>query len=228
MLGHLAAVTLATIVAGGILGGAGDLIVFGGVRQGGHLEPSATQAGPIPTAAALAGNAVKTAEPTPAQTSSPAPTVSPTATPAPTAPPLTVIPYRSGGRSYVGLTTRDATATFNAPFAGTVEVRTYQFIDGVVRIGSSVPGLPFFPYVSVATSDRRITYRPGALGAVTDVLVTDGAAVGAGDPLFRLVARDRSSWATFYDTKIDFQVVVSLQSVPGNRDLDAAPLFAGS
>jgi hypothetical protein len=113
--------------------------------------------------------------------------------------------------------------TFVAPFAGRVEVLTYQFIDGEVRLGSNVPSLPFYPYISVVAADRKITYRPGTLGVVAQVLAPNGTQVGAGDALFRLVAPGRSSWATFYNSSVPYQVVVSLQGVPSGRDLDPTP-----
>ncbi len=113
--------------------------------------------------------------------------------------------------------------TFVAPFAGTVEVLTYQFIDGEVRLGSNVASLPFYSYISVVAADKKITYRPGTLGVVTEVLAQNGTRVGAGDELFRLVAPGRSSWATFYNSSVPYQVVVSLQAVPSGRDLDATP-----
>jgi len=68
-----------------------------------------------------------------------------------------------------------------------------------------------------------MTYRPGTLGSVTELLIRDGAQVAAGDPLFRLAAPGRSSWATFYNSGAAFEVVVSLQALPSGRDLDATP-----
>jgi len=161
------------------------------------------------------------ATPDPSPTESPAPSATPTA--APTLVPLTLTAFRFGGRSYVGIVASDASTTFAAPFAGTVEVRTYQFIDGEVRVGSNVATLPFFPYISILTSDRKITYRPGTLGAVTEILAADGKSVAAGDPLFRLVELGRSSWSTFYNASAPYHVVVSLQGVPSGRDLDPTP-----
>jgi len=96
-------------------------------------------------------------------------------------------------------------------------------IDGEVRLGSNIPSLAFYPYISVVAADRKITYRPGTLGSVTELLARDGAAVAAGDPLFRLVAPGRSSWSTFYNSSAPYDVVVSLQNVPSGRDLDPTP-----
>lgn len=114
---------------------------------------------------------------------------------------------------------------FTAPFAGIVEIQRYQFIAGEVRVGSNVPSLPFYPYISLVSASQRMTFRPGALGSVTEVLVANGAAVTAGQPLFRIAGPGRSSWATFYDSRTDYQVVVSLQSLPSGRDLDPAVYF---
>lgn len=140
--------------------------------------------------------------------------------------PIALTAFRFAGRAFVGLVVPDVGRTFVAPFAGRVEVQNYQLIEGEVRVGSGVPGLPLYPYISVVTGDQKITYRPGTLGSVTEVLVRDGEVV-AGEPLFRLVAPGRSSWATFYNASAPYQVVVSLQSVPGGRDLDPAPYLGG-
>jgi biotin carboxyl carrier protein len=189
--------------------------------------PSTSQATPAPTASPSPTAVLsELATPNPSPTATPSPSA--TATPAPTPAPLALTSFRFGGRTYVGIVAPEENATFAAPFAGTVEVRTYQFIDGEVRVGSSVPTLPFFPYISIIAADRKITYRPGALGSVTEVLAANGTTVAAGDPLFRLVAPGRSSWATFYNASTPYQVVVSLQSVPAGRDLDPMPYLNGS
>src|SRR5207253_9255144 len=106
----------------------------------------------------------------------------------------TLTAFRFGGRSYVGIVASDASTTFAAPFAGTVEVRTYQFIDGEVRVGSNVATLPFFPYISIVTSDRTITYRPGTPGPDTEILAADAKSVAAREPPFPPPALGRSSW----------------------------------
>jgi hypothetical protein len=215
VLAHLAAVTLAAIVTAGVLGGAGELIIVG------RAAPSAAPA--MNAAAELVSFApLLTASPTPVATEAP-PTVAPT----PTAPPRKLTAFRSGGHSYLGITTAESQPVFAAPFAGKVEVRTYQFIDGEVRIGSNVPSLPFFPYVAVSSGERRIVFRPGALGSATELLVTDGMAVQAGDALFRLLSPGGlSSWATFYDRNAPYQVVVSLQPTNGSGDLDPSVYFS--
>jgi len=162
------------------------------------------------------------ATPNPSPTATPT-APSPTETAAPPEAPLALTSFRFGGRSYVGIVVPEVGRTFVAPFAGTVEVLAYQLIDGEVRLGSNVASLPFYPYISVVAADKKITYRPGTLGVVTEVLAQNGTRVGAGDELFRLVAPGRSSWATFYNSSVPYQVVVSLQAVPSGRDLDATP-----
>src|SRR5207247_9328855 len=87
---------------------------------------------------------------------------------------------------------------------------------------SNLTAVAFYPYISVVAADRKITYRPGTLGSDTELLVRDGTPVAAGDPLFRLVAPGRSSWATFCRSSALYDVVVSPQARPSGRDLDAA------
>ena len=221
---RIGAVGLASAVTAVVLFGVGRLILVGDL---GIAMPSFAQASPspTPTPSPTVSPAVLSdiATPNPSPTETPTPEPSPTATAAPTEAPLALTSFRFGGRSYVGVVVPEVGRTFVAPFAGTVEVRTYQFIDGQVWIGSNEPSLPFFPYVSVVAADRKITYRPGTLGSVTELLARDGAQVGPGDPLFRLVAPGRSSWATFYNSSVPYHVVVSLQGVPSGRDLDATP-----
>lgn len=147
---------------------------------------------------------------------------SPAATPLPSLEPMPAIfvsPYRSGGRSYAGIELRPGTVV-RTPLEGTVEIRLYQYINNDVRVGSNAPSLPFFPYVTVVSSDRRLTFRPGALGTDTELLVRDAQRVGVGAPLFRAIGPGRSSWATFYDPAISFQVVASLHMLPTGRELD--------
>ncbi len=169
-------------------------------------------------------NASASRSPATLATATPAPTVQATsvgvaaATSTPAAA-LVVSPYSSAGHRYAGIQMRAGTA-MRAPLAGTVEVRLYQYIGNEVRVGSNVASVPFFAYVTVVTPDRRLTFRPGALGVDTEVLVQDGQRVAVGDPLFRATGPGRSSWATFYDPTIPFQVVVSLNLVPSGLDGD--------
>jgi len=221
---RIGAVGLASAVTALVLFGVGRLILVGdlGVALPSFSQPSPSPSpSPSPTVSPAVLSDIATPNPSPAAAPTPAP--SPTETAAPTEAPIALTSFRFGGRSYVGIVVPDVGRTFVAPFAGTVEVRTYQFIDGEVRLGSNVPTLPFYPYVSVIATDKKITYRPGALGSVTELLARDGALVAAGDPLFRLAAQGRSSWATFYNSSAPYQVVVSLQGVPSGRDLDATP-----
>jgi len=172
----------------------------------------------------------------PRTTSGPTAVPSGSATPAPASPSPAATPtqalaivataYPSGGHTYAGLEVGSGTVV-TAALDGVVEVRTYQLIDGGVRVGSNVPSLPFYPYITVVSADTRMTYRPGALGSDVEVLVEDGRQIRVGAPLFRQLGAGRSSWATFYDPASTFQVVVSVQAVPSGRDLDALSFFSG-
>ncbi len=221
---RIGAVGLASATTAVVLFGIGRVILIGdlGIAMPSFSQPSAS---PTPSPSSTVSPAVLSdvATPKPTPTATPTPEPSPTETAAPTEAPLALTSFRFGGRSYVGIVVPEVGRTFVAPFAGTVEVLTYQFIDGEVRLGSNVASLPFYPYVSIVASDRKITYRPGTLGAVTEVLARNGTQVGAGDPLFRLVAQGRSSWTTFYNSSAPYQIVVSLQGLPSGRDLDPTP-----
>ena len=221
---RIGAVGLASATTAVVLFGIGRVILLGdlGIAMPSFSQPSAS---PTPSPSPTVSPAVLSdvATPNPSPTATPTPEPPPTETAAPTEAPLALSSFRFGGRTYVGIVVPEVGRTFVAPFAGTVEVLTYQFIDGEVRLGSNVASLPFYPYVSVVAADRKITYRPGTLGAVTEVLARNGTQVGAGDPLFRLVAQGRSSWTTFYNSSAPYQIVVSLQGVPSGRDLDPTP-----
>jgi len=219
---RIAAVAVASSMTAFVLLGVGRIVLIGdlGIAMP-VIAPPGAPATPTPNPTSQPAVLSDIATPNPSPTESAAPSATPSAAPTPA--PLTLTAFRFGGRSYVGIVASDASTTFAAPFAGTVEVRTYQFIDGEVRVGSNVATLPFFPYISIVTSDRRITYRPGTLGPVTEILAADGKSVAAGDPLFRLVALGRSSWTTFYNASAPYHVVVSLQGVPSGRDLDPTP-----
>ena len=158
---------------------------------------------------------------TPARSASatPAAASSPTSPVATQAPAIIATRYQSGGHTYAGLEVRTGTVV-TAALDGTVEVRTYQLIDGSVRVGSNVPSLPFYPYITILSADRRVIYRPGELGSDVEVLVQDGQQIRVGGALFRQLAAGRSSWATFYDPTAPFQVVVSVQAVPSGLDLE--------
>ena len=219
---RIGAVGMASAVTAVVLFGVGRLILVGdlGLAMPSFSQPSASP-GPTPRPTVSPAVLSDIATPNPSPTATPEPT--PTETAAPTEAPLGLTSFRFGGRSYVGIVVPEVGRTFAAPFAGRVEISTYQFIDGEVRLGSNVSTLPFYPYVSVVAADRKITYRPGTLGSVTRLLARDGTQVGAGDPLFELIAEGRSSWTTFYNSVAPYQIVVSLQGVPSGRDLDPTP-----
>jgi hypothetical protein len=175
-------------------------------------QPSATRPSPTPTAAqTVAGfTANPVASPTPPEASTPGPS--------PTPDPLEIAPYRNAGRSYAALRA-PVGYEYRAPFAGTVQVRLYQLINGEVRVGSNVPSQPFFPYITLS-GDWQVVYRPGTLGIDTELLAQDGASVEAGTPLFRTIGEGPSSWRTFYDRAVTANVIVSVTSVPAGFELD--------
>jgi hypothetical protein len=188
--------------------------------------PVRTVAASAPAEGPAAATAVPDTAATPAPTPEPEPTPAPTEPPPSAAaapPPIVATPYRSGGRSYAALRV-PVGLTLDAPIAGRVEVRLYQFIDGEIRIGANVPSLPYFPYVVVRAPDRVLTLRPGALGVDSEVLVRDGATVSAGTPLVRVTGTGASSWRTFYDRTMAAQVLASFTTAVG-VDLDAVALF---
>jgi hypothetical protein len=188
-------------------------VILGTVSGGGdRAGPTRTPETSRPSALPSGSVTLATASPSP-----PAPTPS-------QAPAIVATPYLSGGHTYAGLEVRTETVV-TAAFDGVVEVRMYQLIDGSVRVGSNVASLPFYPYITVMSADSRMTYRPGALGSDVEVLVEDGQQIRVGGPLFRQLGAGRSSWATFYDPGIPFQVVVSVQAVPSGRDLDPLSFF---
>ena len=221
VLRHLAAVTAAAVLTGGVLGGAGKLIVFGGAA------PTRAEASPERAAGGITETvAVMPLVAPDAATTRPEPSASAIEAPTPKPAALSLTPFRFSGRGYLGITVFADETTFAAPFAGTVEIRLYQFIDGEVRIGSNVPSLPFFPYISVTSSDARMIYRPGALVGATELIAKDGTRVASGEQLFRVAANGRSSWSAFYDSRAPYHVAVSLQTL-GGRDLDASTYFSG-
>jgi hypothetical protein len=192
-------------------------VIIGPVSAGGDRAAPAER-----TSSRTTGTSGPTAVPSGSVALAPA-TPSPTVTPS-QAPAIVAMQYLSGGHTYAGLEVRSGTVV-TAALDGAVEVRTYQLIDGSVRVGSNVPSLPFYPYITVVSPDSRMTYRPGALGSDVEVLVADGQQIRVGGPLFRQLGPGRSSWATFYDPGAPFQVVVSVQAVPSGRDLDPLSFF---
>ena len=188
------------------------------------LSPAASR-----VSVATATLATATPTPSPPSTPSAAPTIAPvtssaTATPTPTTDPLTVTAYSYSGKRYAALRAPIG-YVFLAPVAGTVRVSLYQLIDGQVRIGSSVPSLPFFPYLTLESVDRRIIYRPGALNADTQLLVRDGDRAELGAPLFKVVGDGASSWHTFYDRTVTANVIASVAALPSGAELDPVAFF---
>ena len=203
--GLIVLVALASAVAAG-------LIVAGAIRGVAEVRVPSTEKASTAVPSARASAAAAASTPTATVFATPSPSVAPS-------PAISVSPYAFGGHRYAGLELRPGT-TVRAPLEGTVEIRLYQYINGDVRVGSNVPSLPFFPYVTIVESDRRLTLRPGALGTDIELLVQDGQRISVGAPLFRASGPGRSSWATFYDPSIPFQVVASLQALPSGVDLD--------
>ncbi len=190
---------------------------------------------PGPQVVATAAVAVATA--TPARPSSSTPSASPTVvltpvaatatpspSPTPASDPLIVTAYSNAGRRYAALTA-PVDYVVKAPLAGTVHVRSYQLIDGEVRVGSFVPSSPFYPYVTLESADRRIIYRPGALNADTEVLVKDGERAEVGAALFKIIGAGASSWRTFYDRGVTANVIVSVAALPSGAELDPVAFF---
>ena len=137
---------------------------------------------------------------------------------------MSVSAYNSGGRRYAALGA-PLDYAYLAPFAGTIQVRLYQLIDGEVRVGSNVPALPFFPYVTLESADRRIIYRPGALNVDTQLLVKDGERAEAATPLFKTIGEGASSWRTFYDRGVTANVIASVAALPSGTELDPVAFF---
>ncbi len=187
---------------------------------------------PPPAGASVSPQAQPISTPTASstRTSSPRPTVTPapagpsaTPSPTPTRKPLALSPYAFNGHSYTGVTLGTGW-TIVAPFDGRAGTHVYQLVDGQIRDGTDVAGIPSYPYVIVTAADgRKMTYRPGALGTDTQPIVRTSD-VKTGDALFSVIGTGLSSWHDFYDPTITFQIVVSLVSGAG-ADLDASSLI---
>lgn len=137
---------------------------------------------------------------------------------------MTVNAYTNGGKRYAALRA-PVGYVYRAPVAGTVRVQQYQLIDGEVRVGSFVPTLPFFPYITISSPDRRIIFRPGALNADTEMLIKDGDRADLGTPLFKTVGEGASSWRTFYDRGVTANVIASVAALPSGAELDPVAFF---
>ena len=198
--------------------------------QGSMAQVTSSPAAPTLNAAIALVTATPT--PPPPVTPSASPTVptatataaTPTPSPSATADPMTATAYSNSGKRYAALRAPIGFA-YTAPFAGTVSVRRYQFIDGQVRVDSIFPGLPFFPYVTLESADRRIIFRPGALDVDTELSVKDGDRVVAGAPLFKTIGDGASSWRTFYDRSVTANVIASVAALPSGSELDPVAFF---
>jgi hypothetical protein len=198
--------------------------------QGSVAQATSSPAAPALNAAALV---LATTTPPPPPPSTPSPTLVPTAapaaatpTPSPSAPadPMTAAAYSSSGKRYAALSA-PVGYVFLAPLAGTIRVSLFQLIDGEVRVGSSVPSLPFFPYVTLESTDRRIIYRPGALNSDTELLIKNGDRAEIGTPLFKAIGEGASSWRTFYDRGVTANVIASVAALPSASELDPVAFF---
>jgi hypothetical protein len=175
---------------------------------------------PPPTA----GPSAVPSAPPPASPTDPPSSATPTPLPPATSETLSVAPYTSGGKRYAALRA-PLGYVYLAPMAGTVQVHTYQLIDGEVRVGSFVPSLPFFPYVTVQSADRRVIFRPGALNADTELLIKDGERAEAGTPLFKTIGEGASSWRVFYDRGVSANVIASVAALPSGAEVDPVAFF---
>jgi hypothetical protein len=197
--------------------GQGSLSLSRSMAEATASSVIAVAASPTPPRPSLSTPAaVPTASPSTAPTDPP-----PTATPSPTPRQegLTITAYANGGKRYAALRA-PIDHTYLAPIAGTIRVQLYQLIEGEVRVGSNVTSLPFFPYVTVSSADRRVIFRPGALNADTQMLIKDGERAEPGTPLFKTVGEGASSWRTFYDRGVTANVIVSVAMLPSGSELD--------
>jgi len=201
--------------------------VYGIVTSASAQAPRITTSSVGPDASLIAATLRSpSASPTSTPSSSPAPTFAtlpPSASPGLPPPALRPYSFASPRCFCVGVEiVRGWTAV--APFDGTLERHVYQLINGQIREGTDVAGVPSYPYVIVIAADgRRITFRPGALGTDTQ-LIADRTPVKAGDDLFRVIGEGPSSWRDFYDKTVSFQIVVSLSAASG-ADLDPTSLI---
>lgn len=173
--------------------------------------------------------AATTSTPFGAPTATPRPVVatvspSPTPTPKPTdTPDPMVVSGISGQGLRLAAITIPAGYTFRAPFAGRVSIDLYEFVGGQIRTGAT--DQPTYPYIFIQSADRQIKIRPGAIDRDIQMIVKDGDTVEAGAPLFKTLTTGASSWATFYDSSVNAQVVVSAVSLSTNTGIDPVPIF---
>jgi hypothetical protein len=179
-----------------------------------------------PPDASLIASTLRSPGTSPTAPPSPAPTFAtlpPSATPTPTPRPIAMRPYSLNGRSYTGVTAEVGTV-FVAGFDARVEVIVYQIIDGEFRTDTNLADRPEYPYVFLYTSERVMKLRPGALKTDTEILVRTSQ-VQAGDPLFRIIGTQPSSWHYRYDATVTYQVLVSHTSRDETTDFDAKPFI---
>lgn len=178
---------------------------------------------------AIASTARPTAVPSataPGASPAPSATVSavPSQSPRPTAAPIVVSAYQYGARRYAAIV-MPVGETLTSPIAGTASVVVYQFLGGEIRVGSNIPSEPFFPYITITSSDARVVIRPAALDQDVQLTVRNGEAVAVGSPLLVTRSAAASSWRTFYDRGVTAQVIASASSWPSGVELDPVPLF---
>ena len=152
-------------------------------------------------------------------------TAAPSQSPQPTPAPIVVSAYQNAGRRFAAITI-PVGGTLTSPIAGTVSVVTYQFLGGEIRVGSNIPSEPFFPYITITSSERRLILRPAALTQDVQLIARSGEAVAVGSPLFTTRSAAASSWRTFYDRTVTAQVIASLAAWPSGAELDPVPLFS--
>lgn len=146
----------------------------------------------------------------------------PTAKPSPTADPMVVSAHQGQGLRLAAIKI-PAGYTVTAPIAGRVSIAVYQYVDGAIRTG--VADQPSYPYIFVRSADREVKLRPGAVDKDIQLLVKDGDTVTVGAPLFKTITDGASSWATFYDSGVSAQVIVSAIALPSGVEIDPVPLF---
>jgi hypothetical protein len=201
--------------------------VYGIVTSGRAAAPAITSPSEGPDASLIAST-LRSPTPSPTASARPTPTqavvtLPPTAAPTASRRPPATSAYSYGGRRYTGVViVRGWTIT--APFDGRVEYHVYQLINGEIREGTDVAGVPLYPYFIVFAPDgRKLTFRPGALSSDTEPLVR-ASQVRTDDPLFRIIGEGPSSWHDFYDETVGAQIIVSLTNA-ADADLDAARLL---
>jgi hypothetical protein len=197
--------------------------VYGIVSSVTGQPPPAAGSTFAPPDASLIASTLRSPTATPAPTPTPVfVTLPPSPTPTPSLRPIEMQDYSLSGKRYAGVVA-PVGAVFIAPFEARVEVIVYQLIDGEIRTGTDVAGIPSYPYVILHTGDRTMKYRPGALTTDTEIVV-QASRVSPGDPLFRIIGTGASSWRDFYDATVGAQVIVSLETSE-LIDQDAKPFI---